>query len=31
MKNGENVSKYLEDLLAAEKKASTGKQGIHSN
>lgn len=31
MKNGENVSKYLEDLLAAEKKASTAKQGIHSN
>mmetsp|Transcript_20857 Transcript_20857/g.14978 ORF Transcript_20857/g.14978 Transcript_20857/m.14978 type:complete len:156 (+) Transcript_20857:979-1446(+) len=31
MKNGENASKYLEDLLAAEKKASVGKQGIHSN
>lgn len=31
MKNGENVSKYLEDLLAAEKKASNAKQGIHSN
>ena len=30
MKNGENVSKYLEDLLVAEKKAIDGKQGLHS-
>lgn len=26
----ENVSKYLEDLLVAEKKASTAKLGLHS-
>ena len=30
-KSGDNASKFLEDLLAAEKKASDGKIGMHSN
>ena len=30
LKNGENASKFLEDLLAAEKKAVDGKLGLHS-
>ena len=29
-KSGDNASKFLEDLLAAEKKAVDGKLGIHS-
>jgi endonuclease YncB( thermonuclease family) len=30
-KSGDNASKFLEDLLAAEKKAQDAKQGIFSN
>ena len=30
-KSGDNASKFLEDLLAAEKKAVDGKLGIHSS
>jgi hypothetical protein len=30
-KSGDNASKFLEDLLAAEKKAVDAKLGIHSN
>lgn len=30
-KSGDNASKYLEDLLASEKKASDAKVGIFSN
>ena len=29
LKNGENASKFLEDLLAAEKKAVDGKLALH--
>jgi len=31
MHSGENASKYLEDLLAAEKKALTDKKNLHSS
>ena len=30
-KSGDNASKYIEDLLAAEKKAQEHKVGVHSN
>lgn len=30
-KTGDNASKFLEDLLAAEKKATTAKIGVFSN
>lgn len=30
-KSGDNATKYLEDLLASEKKAIDSKVGIHSN
>jgi endonuclease YncB( thermonuclease family) len=30
-KSGDNASKFLEDLLAAEKKAVDSKIGVHSN
>lgn len=30
-KSGDNASKFLEDLLASEKKAVEGKQGLYSN
>ena len=30
-KSGDNASKYLEDLLASEKKATTSKVGMHSS
>jgi endonuclease YncB( thermonuclease family) len=30
-KSGDNASKFLEDLLGAERKAVDGKLGIHSN
>ena len=30
-KSGDNASKYLEDLLGAEKKASDAKLGVHSS
>jgi len=31
MKNGDNASKYIEDLLAAEKKAVEAKAGVYSS
>jgi endonuclease YncB( thermonuclease family) len=30
-KSGDNASKYIEDLLAAEKKAVEGKVGVYSS